>query len=1487
MDASVAKANAAQLRRRRLLQLDTEIRNSLQRNHLSLLVARFQAADADKSNGLDIDEFVAAFTDVLDLFHRIDANLDGVISLAEFVEFSLYQTRGQMWNPSADNAEGKRSRASPRAEALSSLRAPQSSVVRGTVAHIAPTRRTVKRRVRRRKLSDEAERAIAATRASRAKRHRARKQKLLTTVSKVYAPGAVSSSGSGSDIDVVDAANKRIARLLFGRSALDPGSCSDSRSGSASAESYVYSYSYSSDDDGGGGGGGSDGGNEMRAGPPDPLDDDALVELFADLASVEFECTSKSAPGTTQRSTPHRAPIVAIEYLTDFNEVLTIGRDGIMVVWAYPDAGRSRRVSCVVRHKVGRIHWTPAMGSVNAGDELAKLARERARAVHGFDAHALSSKPRAQAWINDVVMMPDLGLMALASDDFRVYFYRIIGVHSVTDIVLAYKINIGGWRGGVDDPMSVMEHVPLALAYSRVDDDARVLLIADSGGWLSGYTFSRHEYKASTKGLAHVLNSHNIVAKRVSTTRTRVAMLPAYLKGHESACAGPMPFDNWVRKLAYFPELRVFAACYEVSHHALVVGTLETGERTALDEGPALRVWRCPPHGITTFAACSTIDAHYIATGGRGGMIRLWKPTVVADPYAVFDAHTAPIVSLQVADMPHRLFSAARNGHVKLWDIRARVCLFTVHDPLLAAPAPALSAMRYEPRRENLFLASALLTSWRNTTPRAAVSGAARARAAGIDPASRRKLPPPRIPPTHPDGTLAGVVYEPFFGRAVSVAASGLVSVWDLASGRLVSQFHVGAADHWAEPEPHISTVALAGRRLLTATRSGVVHVWNYVNGQWLKTLRKHDNVELTALVHMHIPQAVMAGSRRPSRRAGGSGIVADTASGASPDDKLYIVGTGWNRRIEVWKDAAISVCNLVWAEMPPSAGAASAEAKRKADQVAALEAFFVADRHIKLPAPPDTSRSRPSPRAGRLVTTSLGGQAVPPSDSHSDDVLALDVCLPNLIATGAYDGYIMVWHVHSHQLLARIRAPEHDAAAAAVENSPDPTAMCELMESMAQHALSFVRPPSKYSRVLAGAMLASGGADGVLRIWQFDASRRAEVVAAEPSPVPGQCIKTITRAGPSASLLLVGDTLGRVRVYGLRVRRAATGLLLHDSCQASTASIEDLVYVASEEHPTHTTAVLVGSSDGRVGVFQLRKAVFGPQRSKPSYVLERIGVFGQTTMWGCDNSAALTTASLFSSSTLQHHGRTLRYRDHAEMDVERLAKMPNVILRAQREYEASLRLAHGLDAEAPLPDHLLARGSVVARAYARREGDGKSALAMSALGAGVVAAAPDTNHLLAATHTSKWKRRKRGTAIAPEEQLFQLMPVDGDFDGSSSSSGESEAVAPDHGCRVAGHDGARGSGHSDENTLGFTWIEEGKSDKAIRAEKAAMYRVLDDAEIRSSTRVLKCTLKFGELPRASSSSNVDSPLFVETDARALSDPAAGDGGGAGGRGGD
>ncbi|KAI0229572.1 hypothetical protein LSAT2_020024 [Lamellibrachia satsuma] len=129
---------------------------------------------------------------------------------------------------------------------------------------------------------------------------------------------------------------------------------------------------------------------------------------------------------------------------------------------------------------------------------------------------------------------------------------------------------------------------------------------------------------------------------------------------------------------------------------------------------------------------------------------------------------------------------------------------------------------------------------------------------------------------------VTAALYNPLFKQVVSVAADSTVAVWTMVTGHKAMQFRVQAASSHSESN-YIEVTAMCFdptyRRLITATRLGLVSIWNFNNGACLHEFPTFDKSQITSVMC----------------------------------ERSRVICGGWNRRITIYFDNDDDPRNVEW----------------------------------------------------------------------------------------------------------------------------------------------------------------------------------------------------------------------------------------------------------------------------------------------------------------------------------------------------------------------------------------------------------------------------------------------------------------------------------------------------------------------------------------------------------------------------------------------
>ncbi|XP_069859417.1 cilia- and flagella-associated protein 337-like [Dipodomys merriami] len=263
--------------------------------------------------------------------------------------------------------------------------------------------------------------------------------------------------------------------------------------------------------------------------------------------------------------------------------------------------------------------------------------------------------------------------------------------------------------------------------------------------------------------------------------------------------------------------------------------------------------------GVKVFSFCKRKNV--LLTGGMDRIIRVWNPYMPRKPTGMLRSHTAPVSYIHISSEDNKIFSMSIDNTVKIWDLETHSCLFTASSKASGIKGEFATCL-YLPGPQALCVAtdSVALLQLR-----------------------LRSAPEPQLVLSHQEPVVC-CGYNPTFRHVVSCSEASVVKVWDLDTGRHLSEF-IGDHDNAGIT---CLTFDSSGRRLVTGGRDGCLKIWSYNNGHCLHTLR-HDEKqsEVCDCTYLEINQ------------------------------KKYVIAVGWDRRINMYFDAPHDFHHF-WKPQPP-----------------------------------------------------------------------------------------------------------------------------------------------------------------------------------------------------------------------------------------------------------------------------------------------------------------------------------------------------------------------------------------------------------------------------------------------------------------------------------------------------------------------------------------------------------------------------------------
>eukprot|EP01062_Namystynia_karyoxenos_P078691 TRINITY_DN8152_c0_g1_i1.p1 TRINITY_DN8152_c0_g1~~TRINITY_DN8152_c0_g1_i1.p1 ORF type:complete len:1682 (+),score=269.38 TRINITY_DN8152_c0_g1_i1:85-5046(+) len=218
-------------------------------------------------------------------------------------------------------------------------------------------------------------------------------------------------------------------------------------------------------------------------------------------------------------------------------------------------------------------------------------------------------------------------------------------------------------------------------------------------------------------------------------------------------------------------------------------------------------------HQKSVFSLDWSESLKIVATCGTERHVHIWNP-FIKKPVFRLQGFSSPLINVTINDPDSQIITLGSDKCIKVWDVRTFRCMQTLQDNTVYSPENKLLALALDPVRHTIVTGARFPVVW---------------------PMRKQAT---KFSPTY-TGHSKGVIdcLVSYFNHAIS-ADPDMVYVWEVETGSRVFGFNVSRtmAEHRNvdSDQERLTAIAMdaSGRRLLTGMHSGVVMMWNYVNGQ-------------------------------------------------------------------------------------------------------------------------------------------------------------------------------------------------------------------------------------------------------------------------------------------------------------------------------------------------------------------------------------------------------------------------------------------------------------------------------------------------------------------------------------------------------------------------------------------------------------------------------------------------------------------------------
>ncbi|XP_041796627.1 WD repeat-containing protein on Y chromosome-like [Chelmon rostratus] len=285
------------------------------------------------------------------------------------------------------------------------------------------------------------------------------------------------------------------------------------------------------------------------------------------------------------------------------------------------------------------------------------------------------------------------------------------------------------------------------------------------------------------------------------------------------SCQKVSIFNDECSLIKYFPPLQAHAIC-SVSSKSMVLAGLPKPPRNNIST--SLFTSRGNMEFFTCVDYSSTLDR--LVTGGTNGLLHVWLPNKTLFFEHKLKGHVSPVTHIMFNPKDKVFVSLSKDRNVRVWSEDGWVCIqsFQVEG---IGPAP-ISGVYYNTHNNELLMAN---------------SDISKCIGRGTD-VFHSTL-------TSHDHPLCCALYHSIYKQVVSVCQNGVVTVWDILTGKAVMEFKVSPAEHMGHTAMSFDT---SQRRLITVCDGdGKVKLWNFNNGTELASVPVTAPKEVTGIVCM------------------------------------------------------------------------------------------------------------------------------------------------------------------------------------------------------------------------------------------------------------------------------------------------------------------------------------------------------------------------------------------------------------------------------------------------------------------------------------------------------------------------------------------------------------------------------------------------------------------------------------------------------------
>ncbi|XP_053098931.1 EF-hand calcium-binding domain-containing protein 8 isoform X2 [Hemicordylus capensis] len=403
-------------------------------------------------------------------------------------------------------------------------------------------------------------------------------------------------------------------------------------------------------------------------------------------------------------------------------------------------------------------------------------------------------------WAMDMLCLPNINLLAVASTDQDIEFFDIGGNKCDRLFTLV----------DLDGCVTAMDY--------WTDGLKGVFCVGDVKGNVLIFTST----DVMTNGLFNVRSYIGGLA-RVPVQILMKGKTPLYRNFTVSALHG-----DWCQQIMYIPQLNVVASCTPAEKSAMALTSLPLHNIGKTQS--AVIVLR---KGILCFDYSP--DMNILVTGGFEPLIQVWNPYVTSSPITQMKGHATAVTHIMINGKRSTIVSISKDKNIRIWDLLDHFCLQSIHGRNVPLGNWPISAVCYYQPSNILVCATYTIGIFFGTE------------------SSDAEIKSHEQP-------LCCTLYNKNFKQAVSGCYNGLICVWDILTGQKIMEFSTSPGQPM---EITAMIFDPPQRRLITSLKNGIIKLWNFNNGACLVELPFLEKSEISCISYMNNKIFVSGWSKR------------------------------------------------------------------------------------------------------------------------------------------------------------------------------------------------------------------------------------------------------------------------------------------------------------------------------------------------------------------------------------------------------------------------------------------------------------------------------------------------------------------------------------------------------------------------------------------------------------------------------------------------